>query len=196
MSEKFKCPGCGKEFEQLYSVPSSDLEPFESVDVMKGLEAYGSIYNPKALICHVEDYVHFAFVNEVSPQPPDVPEGKIAMETGEERLVKIEKFDQQALADRHQHHAEHPQRCDEEGCTALGIPCYYNWTDADPDCWYCEAHCYENGFCKGCGLFRAGTEDFDFSKLEMCGQCSEALEAEIEGDYADDEFDFDDDYPG
>jgi hypothetical protein len=192
MSEPYKCPGCGKEFDKIYTVPSNVYEPFLAVDAMKGIQAYGTIQALKTVICHVVDHVHFAFLKEAEEQPSDCPPGQVWMVPGEERLVKIEKFNQELLASKHEHHATNPQVCHEEECDAPGIPCYYNWSDADPDDWYCHEHCYKNGFCPGCGLFNAGFESFDFAKDQLCESCHENWIAEFDEDEFDyeDEFDF------
>lgn len=188
-----KCPGCKKEFADVFTVPTNSMEPFTSVDVMKGVQAYGIFSVEKALLCHVGAYVHFAFLKVAEVQPADTPPGMVYMVPGEERLVKMERFDQQALADAHRHHNEHPQTCDHEGCQALGIPCYYDWTNEVPDGWYCHEHAHDAGFCPGCGLFNAGFESFDFSKTGYCESCQEEIESEFDDDLDDEVDDYDDD---
>src|SRR5438105_2823030 len=128
-----QCPACRHEFEELFTVPTNSMEPFTSVDAMKGIRAYGIYAAPKTILCHVGAYVHFAFLKEAEVQPPDTPEGKVWMVAGEERLVKMERFDQQALADAHEYHRANPQRCEhvenEMQCETDGLPCYYEWSN-------------------------------------------------------------------
>ena len=183
-----KCPACNKEFEEIYTVPTNSLEPFTSVDALKGIRAYGVYDAPKAILCHVGEFVHFAFLKEAEVQPADCPPGQVWMVPGEERLVKMERFDQQALADAHVYHDGHPQTCEHENCTADGIPCYYEWTNGVPDAWYCTEHAHDEGFCPGCGLFNAGFESFDFSPSGLCESCHEQLRDELgEADEYDDD---------
>lgn len=185
-----KCPHCKKEFDQLYTVPvSGDFEPFVACDPMKGIQAYGIYDAPKTLLCHQGAYVHFAFLKVAEVQPADAPEGMVWMVPGEERLVKMEQFDPEYLAKRRAHHAEHPQACEHEGCGELGIACYYNLTDEEPEAWYCADHCHAAGFCWGCGYFNAGFESFDFSKSGLCAACEEEYAAEFDDDDDDDDLD-------
>lgn len=184
-----KCPGCKKEFDEVLTVPTNSMEPFTSVDVMKGFEAYGTFSAEKTILCHVGAYVHFAFLKVAEAQPADTPPGMVYMVPGEERLVKMERFDQQALADAHEQYLNNPQQCEHEACENLGIPCYHEWTNDVPDAWYCHEHAHDEGFCPGCGLFCAGIESFDFSATGYCESCQD----EFDEDQLDDD-DIDDDY--
>lgn len=67
--------------------------------------------------------------------------------------------------------------CQEEGCENKGIPCFIHWfnedagryqTDVD---YFCQEHCFENGYCWKCGRFCEGIEAFDFSETGMCPEC-------------------------
>jgi hypothetical protein len=179
-----KCPGCNKEVEQYFVVPSNSLEPFTSVDALKGLTAWGGYGVEREILCQVGAYTHFRFIV-----------------AGTEHLVKIEKFDQEAIAAAHEHYSSHPQTCehieDEIRCVNAGIPCYFTWSNDVPDGWYCADHAYTNGFCAGCGLFNAGFESFDFSEDGMCESCHEQIESELddyEPDFEDDGYDYETDY--
>ncbi|MBX3081696.1 MAG: hypothetical protein KF716_08670 [Anaerolineae bacterium] len=164
-----RCPMCQKQFNELHEVTSNSTEPFTCVEAITGLEALSAIWVPKEIVCHDGRYTHFRFT-----------------ESGEERLVKINQFNQEALAKSHQYHDEHPQLCNEEGCSELGIPCYLNWLHPEPDDWYCTKHAHDQGYCPGCGLFHAGIESFDFSKSGYCANCEDQFsEAD---DFDDDDY--------
>lgn len=176
MSEQtYTCPECGKAFEELHIVPSNSLEPYTSVDPMKGIQAYGILGTPSEIVCQSAEWLHLHF--------PHIPE---------DRLIQMVIFDQQRLADRRQHHANYPQRCDEKDCAQEGLPCYMYWTDEEPNGWYCTEHQIKAGFCPGCGLFAAGTEAFDFDGL--CATCLEQSHADAESWDEDDLYDDDDDF--
>ncbi len=169
-----KCPDCGKEFEQIYEVHANEFEPFIAISVIEGLNAYGPIQVHKDVVCHRLNWVHIRFADD-----------------GEERLIKITKFDAEALGEAHTYHTEHPKQCQHEGCHEDGIPCYYDWLSDTPDGWYCGEHTREEGFCWGCGLFHMGIEDFDFSPNGLCYECREMLKAEMgDDDYYDEDADF------
>ncbi len=181
-----KCPICQKEVEESFEVPGNSMEPFTGVDAMKSLKAWGGYGVLRTVLCQQGEWTHFKFDH-----------------SGAEHLVQMVKFDQQALADRHEYHNEHPQRCEhidesdqdedhKEQCQELGIPCYFDWSNMEPDAWYCTEHAHNEGFCPGCGLYHAGTESFDFSPSGYCGQCQESFEDEVEDDDYDDEFEDDD----
>lgn len=173
-----KCPKCLKPFEEVYTVHTTSKEPFTGVNPMEGLTAYGAYQAEKELLCHVGNYVHFRFLSD-----------------GEERLVRMVEFNQEVLADSHRSHWNNPLPCEHEGCKVLGIPCYINWIDDDPNGWYCSEHAYENGFCSSCGIFHAGIERFDFfNPLGMCDNCRDQIESETD-DYEDDDLNFGWDYP-
>jgi len=194
-----KCPICNKEFEKIYTVPVASLEPLTSVDPMKGIEAYGIYDAQKAILCYDGEWVHFAFLQEADPQPPDAPEGQVWMVPGEERLVKMEIFDQRAWTVARFEHATNLQRCqhveDEIQCEADGGPCYMYQTDAEPEAWYCNDHAHQAGFCPQCGLFCAGQETFDFSPTGLCESCQEVFESEFDDeDWDDDDYEDEDDF--
>lgn len=194
-----KCPICQKEFEKLYTVPVNRLEPMTSVDAMKGLDAYGVYDAPKTILHYEGEWVHFAFLTEADPQPPDAPEGQVWMEPGEERLVRMEILDQQALAEAHRQQRVNPERCqhveNEIQCEVEGIPCYMSWTDVEPHGYYCTDHAHANGFCPMCGLFYAGFESFDFSPTGLCESCQGQVESEFDDeDWDDDDYEDEDDY--
>ena len=68
--------------------------------------------------------------------------------------------------------------CDEHGCSESGYHCELPDGTAFA---YCYAHMRANGFCRGCGLFWAGVESFDFSGHGYCDNCA--------SQYVDDCFD-------
>lgn len=83
---------------------------------------------------------------------------------------------------------EHPG-CDEfEYLTELSNP----WCDDDPHngMTFCTEH-VPWGFCKVCGCFSAGCDDYDHSPIEgMCGPCVETLRDELGENIEYDEFDY------
>lgn len=80
------------------------------------------------------------------------------------------------------------QRCQHEGCTHAGLPCFYpeNYSQK-PDEFFCGEHCHLAGYCRGCGKFWGGICSFDFSPSGLCENCHYENNAEIE--YDDWEFD-------
>lgn len=166
-----KCPLCGKEFDELYQIESNSQEPYTAVDAFKGLDTYGSILAQKETICHSGHMLHFRFLG-----------------TGEERLVKLDKYDPQAIAEAKSHWEQHPQTCEHEGCQNVGMPCYIRWSDTEPAEWCCDEHIYEAGYCRVCGLFNAGLESFDFGGDGLCASCREELRESVEDEYGS--FDF------
>lgn len=169
-----KCPHCFKAFEQVYTVHTTSKEPFTGVEPMEGLTAYGAYFAEKELLCHVGDYIHFRFLND-----------------GEERLVRMVEFNQQALADSHEAHWKNPLPCEHEGCNERGIPCYTNWIEENPNEWFCSEHAYENGYCSNCGIFQAGIESFDFfNPAGLCDNCRAQIEDEIDDDDLYDGWDY------
>jgi hypothetical protein len=73
------------------------------------------------------------------------------------------------------------------------MPCYLLPLDEEPNNYYCLEHAEENGYCRECGLFAAGTEGFDFLHRGVCDGCHEELLAEmaLEDAVDDDWIDFD-----
>lgn len=61
--------------------------------------------------------------------------------------------------------------CQQENCAALGYACFSVFEPTDPLGFWCEKHMHQNGFCPGCHLFLAGTEDFDFGPDDFCSTC-------------------------
>lgn len=164
------CPVCKKQFEEIFKVPCHQPEPFVTVDAMKGIKAYGSIYMDKQIVCQSGRYLHFRFLGN-----------------GEERLVYMEQFDERDLSEKHRFHEANPQPCQEEGCTSNATtPCYYEWSNAEPDAWFCPEHIAKNGFCASCGIFSAGWESFDFNPNGLCDNCQAAFEDELSEDDFDD----------
>lgn len=47
----------------------------------------------------------------------------------------------------------------------------YGYTDTFD--YYCAKHCFENGYCYGCGEFWEGSESFDFSRNHLCSNCKD-----------------------
>lgn len=90
------------------------------------------------------------------------------------------------------------QPCQHEGCTVAAgetVQCYLpdtNWQESPPDEWLCPEHAFAHGYCKGCGSFWAGVEDFDFGN-GYCEHCQAEFdhdhEYEDEGDYYGDYWD-------
>ncbi len=178
-----KCPICKREVEKFFIAHSTSQEPYTAVSVMEGLQAFGAIQAVKDTLCWEKPYQHIRFAD------------------GEERLIRIDPFDQAALAEKHNYHQDHPQACNEPGCSAQGMACYLDWIHEEPEDWYCPEHAPKNGYCAGCGQFSAGFESFDFAPAGMaglCDACQELVRAEIEGEEAleagDDEdyFDYED----
>jgi len=58
--------------------------------------------------------------------------------------------------------------CDEDGCEKEGCEC--TLPDGTLGGRYCTTHAFRNGFCKGCGMFWAGIESFDFGS-GYCDNC-------------------------
>lgn len=179
---KTRCPMCSKEFEEVHQVVSTSGEPFTAIalDPMAGLTAFGVYSAAKEILCHDGKYTHFRF-----------------LDNGEERLVKINKYEPDKLQEAHEYSEAHPQPCNEKGCTEIGRPCYLSPLNLEPDDWYCDKHCHDAGYCSMCGLFNAGFESFDFSENGLCASCNEFLDDEYEAnddDYDEDDWG-DDDYP-
>jgi hypothetical protein len=71
-------------------------------------------------------------------------------------------------------------KCGHPYCQSDGMECHLN-DDADTVEWFCPEHCFEHGFCFGCGNFWAGTEGFDFSESHLCDDCeSEVADEDVE----------------
>jgi hypothetical protein len=56
-----KCPICGHEVEEYHEVTFK--EPYIHNNPFDGLAIYGAYTAPKAIICHENNYFHFAFYN-------------------------------------------------------------------------------------------------------------------------------------
>lgn len=95
----------------------------------------------------------------------------------------------QWLEDRYIHFLDSLRpRCWHKGCTNRAEPCVLqaystdDEDDVDQIYWYCDEHCQQHGFCRGCGYFWGGTESFDFGN----GYCSNCRD-EFEDDYYDED---------
>lgn len=91
--------------------------------------------------------------------------------------------------------AEYHQ-CEHEGCISqLGLLCTIDGFDEHPTerNYYCAEHCFEKGFCSGCGGFYAGIEDFDFGN-GLCENCEADIGGDYDGGWDDDDVDWDDEY--
>ena len=79
------------------------------------------------------------------------------------------------------------RHCEHEGCLDRDvIECNLN-DNENTQYFFCVAHCYEEGFCWGCGGFWCGFESFDFNNpSHLCQNCRE----ENEDDRYDPEIDF------
>lgn len=167
-----QCPVCMKFVEESFTVHNNNLEPFTSIDPIEGLVAWGG-YGVARTVLHQSDYsVHFKFDH-----------------SGAEHLVFMKKYFPDQIAAIRQHHEDHPQACDHEGCTTLGSPCYMPWEMEEPEAYYCAEHEVEEGYCASCHTFAAGTEGFDFEHKGLCDACYAAF-----GDEIDSEQDWDDGY--
>jgi hypothetical protein len=85
--------------------------------------------------------------------------------------------------------------CAEPGCTAEhAIACEEprDWMEAAVDAaldepavtYYCPDHAEQNGFCRGCGLFCAGIETYDFGRgrngpAGFCEHCQDQIEDDM-----------------
>ena len=70
-------------------------------------------------------------------------------------------------------------KCEKFGCDEDGVLCSLN-DDEDTEFYYCPTHCFEEGFCFGCGNFFSGIEDFDFEPSHLCANCRTEVEEEDE----------------
>lgn len=172
-----KCPGCGKEFEEIVKVVTGSLEPYTAIalDPMAGLDAWGSIFQQKETICHHGNFVHFRFVDD-----------------GEERLVEMLPYEPEAIAAALQANEANEVVCEHEGCESKETaPYYMTPLEREPHAYYCADHAYGEGFCTGCRQFLAGFESFDFSpgrSVGLCSDCYHELQSEMDdgiGDYDD-----------
>lgn len=172
-----KCPGCGKEFEEIKQVVSNSLEPYTAIvlaplDLMACLEAWGAIWQEKEVICQRENFVHFRFADN-----------------GEERLVEMLPYEPEKLRDAHEANAQKEVVCQHEGCESKETsPYYMSPLDTEPHAYYCGEHAYEEGFCTGCEQFLMGFESFDFSpgrRIGLCAGCYHGLQEEIDDEWED-----------
>ncbi len=75
------------------------------------------------------------------------------------------------------------ERCEQACCEEPGISCLLN-DDEETEFHFCAAHCYQNGFCFGCGNFWGGVEDFEFNNpAHLCSNCR--TDPDFEEDAAD-----------
>jgi hypothetical protein len=81
-------------------------------------------------------------------------------------------------------------------CKNRGEPCLLpNWDDSPEESieWYCYEHMHSAGYCRGCRLFWAGCEDFDFDPHGLCSNCRHNPDVTGEDDW-EDEYDSTDGY--
>jgi hypothetical protein len=96
--------------------------------------------------------------------------------------------------------------CAEPGCTAEhAIACEEprDWMEAAVDAaldeptvtYYCPDHAEQNGFCRGCGVFAAGIETYDFGRYPgYCDNCQDQIEHD-NYDHTDPCDDYEGEYP-
>lgn len=87
--------------------------------------------------------------------------------------------------------------CSHEGCPTTTDLLECHFADGTLDGRYCWDHT-PAGFCKGCGLFCAGIESFDFAAERgnvagFCEECSDAIKSDCGEDDDPDDDDPDDD---
>ncbi len=75
-------------------------------------------------------------------------------------------------------------RCQQGACFAAAYPCYLSESET-PDYWYCWEHMFRQGFCRFCGLFWGGIEEFDFGS-GYCPNCQDELDDEAYVVYGED----------
>lgn len=78
------------------------------------------------------------------------------------------------------------QKCEAEGCKALGMPLFLNGDSVRSGPFYfCYDHMRGAGWCPGCLIFCGGLEDFDYSSTGLCGECeqSEYWDGDWDGAY-------------
>lgn len=168
------CPMCKEKIDSFATCRAD--EPFTAKEPMEGLDDWGAYSAEKELLCFDGKYVHFRFLGDNST-----------------RLVELKKFDLEAIRKAQALEQQQYHTCEHEGCTHEGSAYYIRPFDEEANGWYCDEHAEEAGFCWGCHLFCAGTEDFDFGTGGLCGGCQEAFDDETE-DYYDEEADFGWDY--
>lgn len=174
-TELTHCPMC-KEKVDSFATCRAD-EPFTAKEPMEGLEAWGTYDTPKELLCLDGTYVHFRFLGD-----------------GSTRLVELKEFNLEQIRDTQREHTQEYHQCEHEGCNEQGEPYYIRQFDEEVNGWSCREHAEEEGFCWGCHLFCAGTEDFDFGHSGLCGSCQEQFDDEMGEDYYDPDADFGWDY--
>jgi hypothetical protein len=45
--------------------------------------------------------------------------------------------------------------------------------------YFCGEHCFEHGYCHGCGYFWAGVNAFDFDRGGLCPHCRDQVNADF-----------------
>lgn len=55
---------------------------------------------------------------------------------------------------------------------------------------FCGEHAHEHGYCRGCGEFWAGVENFDFNRSGLCPHCQDQVDADF-NDEPDPDYCFD-----
>lgn len=83
------------------------------------------------------------------------------------------------------------RRCQHPGCTREGMPCFIELWSEKPDEFFCHAHAFQYGYCRGCGRFWSGVESFDFGPDRgWCEHCRDQLRADMGEDIWEDDFDY------
>lgn len=84
-------------------------------------------------------------------------------------------------------------KCHEPDCNSTeAIACFYPDNETEqPNYYYCWNHINKHGFCKGCGLFWSGCEQFDFARFwgnyeGFCPNCSDSLKDDLDTDENED----------
>jgi hypothetical protein len=176
---KYICPNCKNSFDKLYTVHTTDNEPFTAtaLHAIEGLNVYGVA--EKVIICQQDNFLHFKFTTD-----------------DEERLVQMlpPNFDEIDAA--HERADAVSAQCEHEGCTNQGDACWGYMHELEPMGYYCDEHKYEEGFCVCCNTFNAGIESFDFGEHHhgmkgYCESCADQMKSELgeDDDYWDEEFD-------
>ncbi|RIK47819.1 MAG: hypothetical protein DCC60_09605 [Ignavibacteriae bacterium] len=74
-------------------------------------------------------------------------------------------------------------KCQVNGCSEESITCkVYDYTKEDYiNEFYCSKHAMGQGYCGLCGLFSAGTTEFEFINKGYCDVCFDQLKADFDG---------------
>ena len=80
-------------------------------------------------------------------------------------------------------------RCQHDGCEVEGdevVQCYIPDDTDQPAESFCAFHCFEHGYCWGCGYLWAGIEFFDYASDGLCEYCHD--EFNVENEWAADDY--------